>query len=633
MVSATVVFEPEGKKVPNVEGKSLLDLARGVGVDLQGICAGQGTCGKCRILVRSGADCLSGLADLERRLLSKDEISKLYRLACTAYVHAEGQISVEVPDESRIGQQRLLAGGIVVKVPLKPTVRKIFIQVEPPTLEDVRSDEERITAAIEKKTGPLDVRISYEALKEMPFVARKADWKLTAVIRRNREILWLEPSDTTQNCYGLAIDVGSTKLAMHLLDLNTGRTVSTASKPNPQMAYGEDIISRTSFLIKDKNNLTILHKVVIEAVNEMIDQVCEKEMIDRRQIYEVTIAANTAMHHIFLNISPHYVGLAPYAAVMTSPFELKSRELGIDINPSGYVYTLPNVSGYVGADAIADVLTTGLYKSDGLEILIDIGTNTEIVLGNKEKLIACSAPSGPAFEGAQIKHGMRAGAGAIESIWIDEKTLEPRYETIGRIKPSGICGSGIIDVVAEMLKAGIIDRKGKINSNVGTKRIRQGEKYMEYVVEWGENTATEQDIVVTQKDVREIQLAKATTHTGAAILMKRMGVKPTDLNRLYIAGAFGTYLDVQNARIIGMYPDIPLERIKFVGNAAGSGARMALLSEDIRSLAHKLAVKIGSRVELAADPDFQKEFVKSTDLPHSDIDRFPSVKRLLNIQN
>ncbi len=606
-----------------------MDRARELGVDLQATCAGRGSCGKCRVRIREGADCLGGISDLERRLLSREEVGKGFRLACVCRVARAGGIRVEVPDESRIGQQRLLAAGAEVKVTPRPAVRKVFIRIEPPSLEDVRSDADRLLEAIAGKGSENPLDIDYRLLRDLPHRLRSGQWAVTASLWGDAEIFDLEPGNTTSRMFGAAFDIGSTKVAGYLVDLVSGKTLATASAINPQMSYGEDIISRISYVAQNERGLDVLHDAIVQVVNRLLEELCAKADLQRDAVLEVSVAGNTVMHHIFFHVDPVYVGSAPYAAAVRSPLEIRAREVGVQANSGSRIYALPSVAGFVGADAIADILATGIHESDRISMTIDIGTNTEITLGSRDGLACCSAPSGPAWEGAHISHGMRAGSGAIESLAIDEQTLEPTYETIGRGRPSGICGSGIVDAMAEMLKAGIIDRSGQLDLGRKNERIRERDRHAEYVVAFARESATGKDIVVTQEDVREVQLAKAAIYAGASLLMRKLAVKVGDIARLYVAGAFGTYIDVRNARLIGLYPEVPLETVKFVGNAAGTGARMALLSTEVRDVAAKVAKMIGSRVELGADPSFQEEFLQATYFPHRDTARFPQGMQML----
>jgi len=621
-----IIFQPHGKRTEADKDNTLLEAAEKAGININSICGGEGLCGKCRVIIREGGENLSSPSKAERRALSREDLANGFRLACQARIKREGLIIIEVPPESLVERQRLLLRGLERKITLQPSVKKVNIRVKKPSLIDVLGDVDRLLKAVEVETGS-ESEIDYEAMKKVPHTLRRGEWRVSVTLWREKEIISVEPGFST-DLYGFAVDIGTTKLAGYLVDLNKGEVVAASSMTNPQIAYGEDVITRIKFAA-EKRNLENLKKSVIKGINKLIGEACKKAHISPMKIYDATIAGNTAMHHIFLGIPPNYVALMPYPAALQTAVDVKARELGVKINSGAYVHVLPTIAGFVGGDAVADVLATEIYKTGEISMLIDIGTNTEIVLGDRDNLVACSCASGPAFEGAHIKHGMRAISGAIEHVWIERESFEVGYKTIDDEKPRGICGSGIIDAVAEMLKAGLIDSSGRFNTNIGTCRLRRNGNSVEFVIVWKDESANAYDIVVTQNDIREIQLAKAAIYTGASILMKHRKVQPQDLQKVYLAGAFGNYVDPQNAKIIGMYPDVPLERVEFVGNTAGSGARIALLSLDARMTAEDLAKKI-KYVELGADPAFQNEFLKATYLPHMEPRRFPSVTAMLN---
>jgi len=621
-----IVFQPHGKRIEAKKGETLLEAATDAGISINSICGGEGLCGKCRVIIRDGMQNLSLPTNAEKRALSKEDIANGFRLACQTKIEREGLIVIEIPLESRVDRHRLLLRGLEKKIPLQPSVKKISLSLMKPSLTDVVADVDRLLRAVESETG-FKVKIDYEAMKEAPHTIRLGEWQVSIVLWRDEEIISIEQGFSS-DLYGFAVDVGTTKLAGYLVNLKSGDVIATASMMNPQIAYGEDVITRIKFSMEKKENFKILHRSVVEGINKLIDEACEKAKVSPDKIYDMTVAGNTAMHHIFLGIPPNYVALMPYPAALQSAVDVKAREVGVRINSGAYIHALPTVAGFVGGDAIADVLATEIYKADDISMLIDIGTNTEIILGNRDMLIACSCASGPAFEGAHIKHGLRALNGAIEHVWIDPDTFEVGYKTIGDEKPRGICGSGIVDAVAELLKAGLINSSGRFNTGIDTPRLRRNEESLEFVIAWREETANKSDITVTQSDIREIQLAKAAIYTGASILMRHMKIGTTDIQRVYLAGAFGNYVDPQNAKVIGMYPDVPLERVEFVGNTAASGARMVLLSTEAREIAMEIAKKIGY-VELGADPNFQNEFLKATYLPHRELKRFPSVVAML----
>jgi len=620
-----IIFQPYGRRFEISEGKTILEIAKDAGIGINAICGGEGLCGKCRVIIHEGRENLSKPTEAERRALSEDDLARNFRLACQARILRTGLIIVEIPPESRVDRQKLLLSGYERKIKAKPAVRRINIHLKKPSLLDVKADIDRLLEAVESQIGS-EVKVDYEVMKVIPHLLREADWHISVVLWRDKEIISVEPDYT--GLYGFALDIGTTKLAGYLVDLNSGKIIAATSMMNPQIAYGEDVISRIKFASEGEENLKALNRSLIEGINKMIDELCGEVGISHHNIYDMTVAGNTAMHHIFLGIPPNYLAQMPYPAALQSPIDVKAREAGVKINSGAYIHVLPVIAGFVGGDAVADALATEIYEADEVSMLIDIGTNTEIILGDKEDLIACSCASGPAFEGAHIKCGMRASNGAIEHVWIKPGTFEVGYKTIGDEKPRGLCGSAVIDAVAEMLKVGLIDSSGRFIMDNDTPRLRGRGRGAEFVIAWKDETASSHDIVVTQSDIREIQLAKAAIYTGTSILMRHRRIKPDDIRMVYLAGAFGNYIDPQNAKVIGMYPDVPLERVRFVGNTAGSGARAALISMEARKTAERIAKKI-RYVELGADPAFQDEFLKATYLPHRDPERFPTIVDML----
>ena len=610
-----VEFPEQQRRASMTVGRTLLDAVHAVRLEVSNVCAGRGVCGKCRVVVTSGSEFVSPPTDLERMSLSETDIKEGFRIACCARITAAGPIGIQIPPESLTEAHQLLIAGIQPRVELKPILEKYFISLPQASLTDFCPDLERLVDALEARGNLSLLRPGYSALKELPEAIRKGQWNVTVTVTDEGLITWIDAGRTDDRLYGFAVDVGTTKLAAYLVDLRSGIVLGKASMTNPQIPYGADVISRIAYVSKGHEELHELQRKVVDATNTLIQECCAQAAVDPKEIFQVVIVGNTAMHHIFLGIAPKYVARAPYPAVLRSSFQTYASEVGVTANPGCLLSALPCVAGFVGADAIADILATEIHKSQLLELLVDIGTNTEIVIGDQRRLVSCSSPSGPAFEGAQIKHGMRAETGAIERIWIDPATLDAEYSTIGGVKPRGLCGSAVIDAVASMRRTGILDLKGMIVPNTDSKRVRSQSGPTEYVVAWKEETQTGRDIVITQRDMEEIKLAKAAVHSGIIILAKHLKVQVEDITRVFVAGAFGTYVDPYSARTIGMYPNIPLSRISFVGNTAGSGARMALISKEKFLEAQKIAEKL-EYLELAADPDFQKEFVNSLYIPH-----------------
>jgi len=625
-VKFEVIFQPEGKRIKCSPKTNLLEAAKAAGIDITAVCGGFGRCGKCRVLIEAGREALDPLTDAERSFLSESDVSMGYRLACQ--VSVKGNLLIMVPEESRTGRQRLLVEGVETPARLEPCVRKYFVEIPKPSLSDLRSDVERLLDALRENYRLKDLSIEPFVLRNLPLILRDASWKVTIVTWDDRYIISVEPGDTTRKLFGCAFDIGTTKIAGYLLDLNNGAVLAVDSMVNPQVIYGEDVISRISYASKGDKELGDLHTAVINGINKILRNLMDKTDVKASEIYEMTVVGNTAMHHMFLRINPKYLGLAPYTPVVRDSINVKARDINIEINPDGNVHVLPVIGGFVGADAVAVILATNLHERDDICMAIDIGTNTEVILGNRDMLLAASCASGPAFEGMHIKHGMRAVSGAIEKIKINPETLKVEYKTIDGVRPRGICGSAIIDAIAEMLKAGIVDTYGTFNKEIKSPRLRSLENEVEFVIAWSNETTTGKDIVITQRDIREIQLAKAAIHAGCVILMEKMNIKESDISMLFLAGAFGTYINPESARIIGMYPEIPLNKIHVVGNAAGTGARICLISKSMRKKAEELR-RIVKYVELSAEPDFQAEFLKSQFLPYADFSRYPETISML----
>jgi uncharacterized 2Fe-2S/4Fe-4S cluster protein (DUF4445 family) len=619
-----VVFQPDGKRGTIAYGTTVLDAARLLGVDVTSLCGGQMTCGKCKIIVQHGTNNVNPLTEQEQRLLSDGERDNGYRLACA--VLAKGALTITVPPESRKGRQRLQVEGIETPVTLRPSIRKHVVCLPPSSLEDLRSDVDRLRDTLQSRHGLRDVSIGYEALLKLPTSIRAGNWTVTVTLKDDREVLDVEPGRSRET-YGFAVDVGTTKIAGYLMDLNTGGLVGVASVMNPQIPFGEDVMARITYSTEHEA-LKELHEVLIRGVNHVLTSACQTAGVAPEIVSEVVLVGNTAMHHFALNLSPTFLARYPYTPGVQWALNVAARTLGVAMNPRGNVYVLPVIAGFVGADCVAAILATEVYQSDNTCFLVDIGTNTEIVIGDKEGLVACSCASGPAFEGAHIRHGMRAATGAIERVWIDPDTAEPRCHVIDDVAPRGICGSGLVDTVAELLKNGVMDSTGRLVYPSANRRTRVGSEGLEYVLVGREEAAGNADIVITQSDIREVQKAKAAMYAGASILLKTRGLTRDDVRAVFVAGAFGTYIDFANARTIGMLPDFSLETIHRVGNAAGTGARMALLSQDSRRVADDIPRRV-HYVELAADPEFEREYLTALYFPHQELDRFPITMPLL----
>jgi len=621
----TVQFEPEGRKVIADQNQRILDIAEESGIGIRSECGGKATCGKCRVIIQDQS-CVSELIDAEKKLLSESEISEGYRLACCTI--AKGDLVVEIPEEGRIRVRRIQITGMERPVKLEPLVKKFHVFLPKPTLHDIRPDVERLLEALESEYGISEPELSQRLLSNLPDVLREKQWDVTAVVWNDKKLVAVEPGDASNVLYGFAVDIGTSKIVGYLVNLLNGETEEIVSVENPQIAHGEDLMTRISYTIEGEKNLQRLQKLVVGAINSLIKQACSSVGIATKNIYELTVVGNTAMHHFFLGIQPKYVSYTPYVPAVKSPLNVKASDLNLAVEPEVNVYVLPCVAGFVGADAVGDVIASGICESKERSLLIDVGTNTEVFVGNSEDVLSCSCASGPAFEGAHIKYGMKAVTGAIEKIEIDSGSLEISYKTIDNEPPVGICGSGILDGIAGLFRAGVINNRGRFNK-IDSERLIQHNGQKEFVIAWGNETATGKAITITQADIGEIQLSKGAIHTGVAITLRRRGYTKEDLDRIYIAGAFGYHIDPLSAKILGMLPDIPTEKIKFVGNTAITGAKMCLTSKETREKAYALSKKI-RYVELAVDPDFQKEFVNSMYIPYKQIEEYPSVIKLLS---
>jgi len=641
-----VIFQPSGRRGEVEEGKTLLEAAQSLGVDIEALCGNKKVCGKCKVRIEegyfekdnidSGMSHLSPLVEDEQKHI-KPEDGPGIRLACTAEVH--GDVKVFVPERSRAGKQVVRKAAKELSIALNPAVKKYNVELVPPKLHDMTTgDYERVLKFLEDDYGLKNLSFDYPVLKELQDVLRKGEWKATATVWMDREIIKIEPG-FVEKCYGLAVDVGTTTCVGYLTDLNTGKVVNTESMMNPQVPYGEDVMSRITYAMTNPAGLETMQKAIITGLNEIIEKVVSEIIKDGpnpgHAIDDLTIVFNTAMHHIFLGFNPEYIGRSPFIPAVQNSLDIKARDIGLRINPAAYVHVLPIEAGFVGADNVGVLIAEEPYNQDEKVLIIDIGTNGELLLGNREKVCSTSCATGPAFEGAQIKFGMRAAPGAIEKVKIDPATKEPLYKVIGKtdwhshlakIDAKGICGSGIIEVIAEMFKAGIIDKSGRFVTTLNTPRVRRDtDGKPEYVLAWADETSIGTDITVTQADVRALQLAKGALYTGAKLLMKRLGI--TELDRVVLAGAFGSHIDREASLTLGMFPDCAIEKVYAVGNAAGDGARMALLNRGKRREANERARWV-EFIEIATDPNFEKEFMQAMHIPHMK-DKFPNLKAFL----
>jgi uncharacterized 2Fe-2S/4Fe-4S cluster protein (DUF4445 family) len=614
-----IIFQPSGMRGFIQSNKTLLEAAKDLGVPLESACGGEGWCGRCKIIIEKGMGNLTRLTDAEKKLLLDSELKSNYRLAC--FCRIKGNVIVTVPEISKRSVQVVRKDVREIPVKLKPSVRKYYLEIDPPTLDDSKGDLERLLHALEKQYRLRDLSIGYLILKDLPDVLRKGEWKVTVSVWRSKEIIHVE-AGCKESTYGVAVDIGTTTVAGYLMNLSTGEVVAVDSMMNPQVSYGEDVMSRISYIITNPDGLVKLNKKIIDGVNLILSHTARAAGISLHDIQEVTVVGNTCMHHIFLNLNPKYVGVSPFTPVVHHSVDVKAKDLGLNMLGAGNIHLLPNEAGFVGADNVGVLLATEPWKWNDVGLIIDIGTNGELVLGNRDRLVSCSCATGPALEGAHIKHGMRAAPGAIEKVEIEPSTFEVNYSTIGGEDPRGLCGSGIIQTAAELFKAGIFLKSGVFNKDLKSPKIRKGTEGYEFVLVSKEETSVGIDITITQSDIRAIQLAKGAMYAGAKVLMNRYGVK--EIDQVILAGAFGTYIDKKAAMLIGLFPDCQLDKVVAVGNAAGDGARLALLNEKKRDEADKISKQV-QYIELSLDPSFEKEFVEAMYFPHMK-DSFPHLQ-------
>jgi len=603
------------------EGSTILEALESAGINIDTPCGGKGTCGKCKILVIKGIDTI---IPVEEKFLSEEEIRKGFRLACQTKIFKD--TIIEIPSKIRLDFKKVFSSNLKGDIhriknnfSLESNLKKVFLNLEEPSLDDQRSDWERIKDGLSSKKieNISNLKTSVEILKKIPVLMREANFKIT-VILYNNEMIDIENGETAQNSYGIAFDIGTTTIAGYLIDLRTGEELSALAKTNPQIIYGEDVISRIEFIQRQKDGLEKLQKKVVSALNEIIKETTQEAKIDKKNIYETVIVGNTCMHHLFLGLNPINLAPSPYIPVIKEILSLKAKDIpGLSLNPTANICMLPNISAFVGADISAGILSTFMWREGKTVLFVDLGTNGEIVLSSKKKIWTCSTAAGPAFEGARISSGMRAAEGAIDKVKIDDESIVYRVIKDGKVR--GICGSGLIDLIAELIKLGLIDKSGKLidreecNLNLSReikKRIINGLKGNKFLLVKGKETENGKPIYLTQRDIREVQLAKAAIFAGIKILLKEVNILQEDIQKILLAGAFGNFIDKENAIRIGLIPYLPLKRIKFIGNAAGRGAEMALLSTKMRKISQKISKKI-RYIELSSRSDFQEEFIEA----------------------
>jgi len=609
-----VRFEPSGVTARIETSQTLLDVALATGVEIESVCGGRGLCAKCRVIASGG---LAEPTALERRGLTPDELQRGYRLACQAMI--VGDVDVIVPDESRISRVSILSEGAAREMPLDPWVHRYAVAVPEPTLEDQASDLERLRRAWRVSCEVDLPSLSPRALRQLPGAVRQGDGRLTLLVTDGvaspGRVIRVMPDGASTRLLGIAFDIGTTTVVGYLVDLETGKQLAVSSLLNPQTRYGDDVVSRIDHAGRVADGLETLQRGIVAGLNEIIAATASRAGVDTNDIVAVTVVGNTTMQHLFLGVSPSALALAPYVPAVTDAVCLSAEGLGLATYPDAVVWALPSIAGWVGADTVGMLLATGAHLQDEVALAIDIGTNGEMAIGSRRRMVACSTAAGPAFEGAQLSCGMRAADGAIDSVRIDGSV---EWHTIGDRAPRGVCGSGVVDLVAEMLRSGLIDATGMMQSAetltaMGqptlAERIGQNGRQRAFTLATPEEGGG-RPVVMTQRDVRELQLAKGAIRAGVEILMRELGIDAGDVQVVYLAGAFGNYINPESALTIGLIPRFPNARIVRVGNAAGSGARMALLSREALAEASRLVEQV-EYLELSARHDFQDQFAEA----------------------
>lgn len=633
----TIEFHPDNITVTAEEGENLLSVAASAGVYIHAYCGGDGVCGKCKVKIDEGE------VYADKTTLKKEEWKEGVRLACQATVKSDLKITIpemisdgrkalkRKPKTTRTISARSL-DTLIGTWDVDPPVTKLFLELSPPTLEDNVSDMQRVMRGINQaRPGKREPSYDHpELIRELSAVLRESDWRITLLLLQGKDegepdrIIDVEPGDTTARLYGLAVDIGTTTCSGVLVDLNTGEVVAEASGYNAQIRYGEDVISRIIYAGRG-GGLRALQDRVVSTINNIIEDICRKVIISPADISYIMAAGNTVMSHLLLGLDPKYIRQAPYVPSVSQFPLTKAAALGIHAHPSVRLFLYPCIASYVGGDIVSGVHACQMVKSEEISLFIDIGTNGEIVVGNQDWMVCAACSAGPAFEGGGIKYGMRASNGAIENFHIHPETYDPMIVTIGRIKPSGICGSGLISIVSELLEARVIDQQGKFNRNLDQSRIREGVDGWEYVLAWSQDSLLGEDIVITEVDLDNLMRAKGAMYAGYQTLLSSVGLGFEDLDRVIMAGNFGAFIDLERAICIGLLPDIDRDRFYYLGNASMLGCQISLT--DVKRFRERVQVRqLITNMELSENPEFMTYYMASLFLPHTDMSLFPSVQ-------
>jgi len=634
MDAIKVTFYPDGKVVEAKRGTTLLEIAKDAGIFIASICGGDGICGKCRLIIKDGEVKASPTTHL-----SREEIQAGYVLACQTRVF--GDVEVLIPSESRVEGAQILVDADAQRFRAlypgtaepaffrrDPLTQKLYLELPPPSLQDNLGCQERLFREIRRHVDAPVMQMGLKVLRTLPGLHRDRAWKVTVTLGRRGgtvEVIQVEPGDRASQNFGVAVDVGTSTVVVHLVNLLTSETIDAEACYNSQIPFGEEVTRR--IIHAEREGSKVLREAVVSDINNLISTLISRNPVELNEVTTLVAAGNTTMLHFLLGLDPSLIRKSPYIPAATVPPPVRAAEVGIKINPRGLLYAMPSIGSWVGGDITAGILASGLYQTDRLTMLIDIGTNGEIVLGNREWMLSCATSAGPAFEGSGVRCGMKATSGAIERVegFADG---EISYRTIGDVKPKGLCGSGLIDGIASLFQAGIIDRSGNLLPSRSA-YVREREGQLEFVLVPGERTETGRDIVVTQPDIENVLRAKAAIYSGARILLQSVNMEFSNIEQLLIAGGFGNYLDREKAILLGLVPDIPLERIRFVGNTSVIGAKMALLSSKAYEQCFEIA-KSTTYYDLITYSNYYDEFMSAKFLPHTDLGLFPTVVRWLN---
>ncbi len=633
MPNYNIKFLPDDKEVQIEPTDTVLRAAEKAGIAVKSACGGGGSCGRCAVLVKEGE-----VTKGQTAKLTKEQLAQGWVLACQ--VKPLTDLVIEIPAESRLSQHQVLTEsrgdkGLLKEAQLKdlglaghPLYWSVYVELTPPTLTEAFDDLSRLTTEVRRITGIDNLQLGLETLKKLASTLREGEWKATVYLAEGSgftEIADILPGKAEDKYYGLAIDIGTTTVVVYLVDLATGEILGSKGGYNKQAKYGDDVITRIVHAVEEKDGLAELHEAVIGSLNELIDTVLKEHGVRRGQVKSVVSAGNTTMTHLFLGIQPTYIRLEPYIPTVNSVPPVRAKDLGLHVHPQAWVHSLPNIASYVGGDITSGVLVTGMAQSDQLTLLIDIGTNGEMVLGNSDWLIACSCSAGPAFEGGGIKYGMRAMHGAIERVRI-LPGFGVECKTIGNGKPVGICGSGLIDCIATLRDAAIIDRTGKFSSDLEISRIRDTDEGPEFVLVWANDSGIGEDITISENDIKNLIRSKGAIFAGIRVMLGMVDLPVEAIDEILIAGGFGNYLNIHDSVTIGLLPDLPTEKYKFIGNSSVKGAYLSLVSHNARRMVEEIAQKM-TYLELSVGNSFLDEFVSALFLPHTDLSLFPSVHK------